>query len=129
MEARVIWVTVTSHPKTWLTALILLNTLNKVHRPFPPALYQTPSHSREAPSNPAAEPVTGGGAPGPGRGSGGGGAIGSTMMSKSETFQGPGGFLTPSNPPTNHTTSKYRDRKRKETHIHTRMHSTETTRG
>lgn len=71
--------------------------------------------------------MTGGGAPGPGRGSGGGGAIGSTMMSKSETFQGPGGFLTPSNPPPQipqHQSTGTAKRK-KERHTHTRMHSTE----
>lgn len=47
--------------------------------------------------------------PGPGPDSGGDGGNGSTMMSKSETFHGPGGFLTPSDqtPPPNHTHTKY----------------------
>lgn len=46
-------------------------------------------HSRDVLS----EPVE---APGPGRDSGRDGVTGSTTMSKSDTFQGPGGFRTPS---------------------------------
>lgn len=48
-------------------------------------------HSRDVPS----EPVE---APGPGCDSGRDGGTGSTTMSKSDTFQGPGGFRTPSAP-------------------------------
>lgn len=66
--------------------------------------------------------------PGPGPDSGGDGGNGSTMMSKSETFHGPGGFLTPSDqtpPQTTHTqstTAQYRQieqREEKEKHIET----------
>lgn len=50
-------------------------------------------HSRDVPS----EPVV---APGPGWDSGSVGGTGSTTMSKSDTFHGPGGFRTPSAPGT-----------------------------
>lgn len=46
-------------------------------------------HSRDVPSEPLE-------APGPGCDSGKDGSTGSTTMSKSDTFQGPGGFRTPS---------------------------------
>lgn len=48
-------------------------------------------HSRDAPSEPD-------GAPGPACDSGKDGGTGSTTMSKSDTFQGPEGFRTPSAP-------------------------------
>lgn len=48
-------------------------------------------HSRDVPSEPAEAPV-------PGCDSGRDGGTGSTTMSKSDTFQGPGGFRTPSAP-------------------------------
>lgn len=48
-------------------------------------------HSRDVPSEPVEAPV-------PGCDSGRGGGTGSTTMSKSDTFQGPGGFRTPSAP-------------------------------
>ncbi len=50
-----------------------------------------PLHSRDMPSEPLEAPM-------PGCDSGGGGGSGSTTMSKSDTFQGPGGFRTPSAP-------------------------------
>lgn len=59
-------------------------TIDKVQSP-PPAV---PADSHDTLSDPK-------GAPGPGLGSGGDSNRGSTMMSKSETFHGPGGFLTP----------------------------------
>lgn len=48
-------------------------------------------HSRDVPSEPVEAPV-------PGCDSGRDGGTGSTTMSKSDTFQGPGGFRTPSAP-------------------------------
>lgn len=69
---------------------ILLQSREKVQRV--PSLCSSGSvHSQDVPS----EPVE---APGPGCDSGRDGVTGSTTMSKSDTFQGLGGFRTPSAP-------------------------------
>lgn len=51
---RIIWMTVTSHTrKTWSNALILLTTLNKVHRPFLlPYIRHLPTHEKRRPTLP-----------------------------------------------------------------------------
>ncbi len=124
MEARVIWVTVTSHTKTWLTALILLNTLNKVQRPFLlPSIRHLPTHEKRRPTLPQSrwlgvEPQ------------GLSGALEGVEQSgplrclNQRPSRGREAFSVHLIPPTNPTTSKYRDRKEKRD-THTRMHSTE----
>lgn len=66
-------------------------------------------HSRDVPSEPVEAPV-------PGCNSGRDGGTGSTTMSKSDTFQGPGGFRTPSAPgrvsPTPHPVKQRHDKDR-----------------
>ena len=77
--------------KTWAHAEDpVLQSREKVQRAPSLCLCGT-VHSRDEPS----EPVE---APGPGCDSGRDGGTGSTTMSKSDTFQGPGGFRTPSAP-------------------------------
>lgn len=68
----------------------VLHSREKV-QDVPPCCSCSTVHSRDVPSEPVEAPV-------PGCDSGRDGATGSTTMSKSDTFQGPGGFRTPSAP-------------------------------
>lgn len=84
---------------------------------MPPLCYCSTVHSRDEPSEPVEAPV-------PGCDSGRDGGTGSTTMSKSDTFQGPGGFRTPSAPgrvsPNTPTPSEKQrhNKERKSTHMH-----------
>lgn len=66
----------------------VLQLREKVYE-VPPLCLRSTVHSRDVPSEPVEAPV-------PGCVSGRDRDTGSTAMSKSDTFQGPGGFRTPS---------------------------------
>lgn len=68
----------------------VLQSREKVQE-VPPLCLCSTVHSRDVPSEPVEAPV-------PRCDSGRDGETGSTTMSKSDTFQGPGGFRTPSAP-------------------------------
>lgn len=93
---------------------------------MPPLCYCSTVHSRDEPSEPVEAPV-------PGCDSGRDEGTGSTTMSKSDTFQGPGGFRTPSAPgrvsPNTPTPSENRDITKKEECTHTHIHIRERKEG